>query len=74
MNVAVLITALEEIARLRTDLSGDFSMSSRQSDIARAALSAWSMNPLPLAPKPEVAAEGAAPSMGSGRSSKRPSK
>lgn len=30
--------ALAEIARLRTDLSGDFSLGSRQSDIARAAL------------------------------------
>ena len=30
--------ALTEIARLRTDLSGDFSLGSRQSDIARAAL------------------------------------
>jgi hypothetical protein len=31
--------ALTEIARLRTDLRGDFSMGSRQSDIARKALS-----------------------------------
>ena len=30
--------ALTEIARLRTDLSGDFSLGSRQSDIARTAL------------------------------------
>ena len=30
--------ALEKIARLRTDLSGDFSLGSKQSDIARAAL------------------------------------
>lgn len=30
--------ALTEIARLRTDLSGDFSLGSRQSDIARDAL------------------------------------
>jgi len=30
--------ALERIARLRTDLSGDFSLGSHQSDIARAAL------------------------------------
>ena len=30
--------ALEKIARLRTDLSGDFSLGSHQSDIARAAL------------------------------------
>lgn len=30
--------ALEQIARLRTDLSGDFSLGSKQSDIARAAL------------------------------------
>lgn len=30
--------ALSEIARLRTDLSGDFSLGSWQSDIARAAL------------------------------------
>lgn len=31
--------ALTQIARLRTDLSGDFSLGSKQSDIARAALS-----------------------------------
>lgn len=30
--------ALEKIARLRTDLRGDFSLGSKQSDIARAAL------------------------------------
>lgn len=30
--------ALTQIARLRTDLSGDFSLGSHQSDIARAAL------------------------------------
>lgn len=30
--------ALERIARLRTDLRGDFSLGSKQSDIARAAL------------------------------------
>lgn len=30
--------ALEKIARLRTDLRGDFSLGSHQSDIARAAL------------------------------------
>lgn len=30
--------ALTRIARLRTDLSGDFSLGSKQSDIARAAL------------------------------------
>jgi hypothetical protein len=30
--------ALRDIARLRTDLSGDFSLGSKQSDIARAAL------------------------------------
>jgi len=30
--------ALAQIARLRTDLSGDFSLGSHQSDIARAAL------------------------------------
>lgn len=33
-----LEAALREIARLRTDLSGDFSLGSKQSDIARAAL------------------------------------
>ncbi len=33
-----LRSALTEIARLRTELSGDFSMGSRQSDIARKAL------------------------------------
>lgn len=32
------LDALNEIARQRTDLSGDFSMGSRQSDIARAAI------------------------------------
>ena len=31
--------AMTQIARLRTDLSGDFSLGSKQSDIARAALS-----------------------------------
>lgn len=35
---AQLLAACVEIARLRTDLSGDFSMASRQSDIARKAL------------------------------------
>jgi hypothetical protein len=30
--------ALRQVARLRTDLSGDFSLGSHQSDIARAAL------------------------------------
>lgn len=30
--------ALEEIARIRTELRGDFSLSSKQSDIARSAL------------------------------------
>lgn len=33
-----MYAALVEIARLRTELSGDFSMGSRQSDIARKAL------------------------------------
>jgi phosphoenolpyruvate carboxylase len=33
-----LRAALKQIARLRTDLSGDFSLGSYQSDIARAAL------------------------------------
>lgn len=33
-----LEAALREIARLRTDLSGDFSLGSKQSDIARKAL------------------------------------
>lgn len=44
-----LVAALTEIARLRTDLSGDFSMGSRQSDIARKALAEWdaSQNPSP---------------------------
>jgi hypothetical protein len=34
----MLREALTQIARLRTDLSGDFSLGSHQSDIARAAL------------------------------------
>jgi predicted nucleic acid-binding Zn-ribbon protein len=38
MDVERLREALERIARLRTDLSGDFSLGSHQSDIARAAL------------------------------------
>ena len=33
-----LRAALTQIARLRTDLRGDFSLGSKQSDIARAAL------------------------------------
>lgn len=37
-RIEQLEAALREIARLRTDLSGDFSLGSRQSDIARAAL------------------------------------
>ena len=37
-RIEQLEAALREIARLRTDLSGDFSLGSKQSDIARAAL------------------------------------
>lgn len=37
-RIEQLEAALREIARLRTDLNGDFSLGSRQSDIARAAL------------------------------------
>ena len=37
-RIEKLEAALREIARLRTDLSGDFSLGSKQSDIARAAL------------------------------------
>lgn len=37
-EIEKLREALEKIARLRTDLSGDFSLGSHQSDIARAAL------------------------------------
>jgi hypothetical protein len=37
-RIQKLETALREIARLRTDLRGDFSLGSKQSDIARAAL------------------------------------
>lgn len=37
-RIEKLETALREIARLRTDLRGDFSLGSKQSDIARAAL------------------------------------
>ena len=37
-RIEQLEAALREIARVRTDLSGDFSLGSRQSDIARAAL------------------------------------
>lgn len=37
-RIQQLEVALREIARVRTDLSGDFSLGSRQSDIARAAL------------------------------------
>ena len=36
--LSVAREALEKIARLRTDLSGDYSMGSHQSDIARTAL------------------------------------
>ena len=38
MEIEKLREALAKIARLRTDLSGDFSLGSHQSDIARAAL------------------------------------
>jgi hypothetical protein len=41
----IMEAALTEIARLRTDLSGDFSMGSRQSDIARKALSVIGASP-----------------------------
>ena len=37
-DIEKLREALAKIARLRTDLSGDFSLGSHQSDIARAAL------------------------------------
>lgn len=37
-RIEQLEAALREIARLRTDLSGDFSLGSKQSDIARKAL------------------------------------
>jgi ribosome-interacting GTPase 1 len=37
-EVARLREALERIARFRTELSGDFSLGSKQSEIARAAL------------------------------------
>jgi hypothetical protein len=37
-RIEQLEAALREIARLRTDLRGDFSLGSKQSDIARAAL------------------------------------
>lgn len=37
-RIEQLESALREIARLRTDLSGDFSLGSKQSDIARKAL------------------------------------
>ena len=37
-RIEQLEAALREIARLQTDLSGDFSLGSKQSDIARAAL------------------------------------
>ena len=37
-EIEKLREALLKIARLRTDLSGDFSLGSHQSDIARAAL------------------------------------
>ena len=37
-RIQKLEAALREIARLRTDLRGDFSLGSKQSDIARAAL------------------------------------
>ena len=38
LEIERLREALTQIARLRTDLSGDFSLGSHQSDIARAAL------------------------------------
>lgn len=37
-EIEKLREALTQIARLRTDLRGDFSLGSKQSDIARAAL------------------------------------
>jgi chromosome segregation ATPase len=37
-EIARLRDALERIARIKTDLSGDFSLSSKQSEIARVAL------------------------------------
>ena len=37
-RIEQLEAALREIARLRTDLRGDFSLGSKQSDIARGAL------------------------------------
>lgn len=51
-DLKLAVEALEKIARLRTELSGDFSRSSAQSDIAREALS--SLRPSVSAPGGDV--------------------